>query len=350
MEYFSQYTVEELALNEAFRELVLHPTTDQEQEFRQWIELYPVEGQKLLAAADIVRAVRIEYTPLSPSEHSEAVQQIFGLTTRNEKVRRFKPFYYWAAGAAAVLAVLIGFYILPSQKDAGTIGVLQSGQQAEQGWIRNDTDRSKLIQLADGSTIFLKPGSAVRYPDHFEADHRKVELQGEAFFEVAPDQSKPFFVHAGETITKVLGTSFSVRAFGDDTETVIGVRSGKVNVSRMDAGTPAETVQVVPGQQVSVSKNNGTISKAILASNDEISAFLRSAANGKNIEVVHYLNIARKAFDVNISFDPKKMKACKIRANFEGMHLIEQIDAMCKAINASYSVQNGGIVIKSRGC
>ncbi|KAA0992629.1 FecR family protein [Dyadobacter aurulentus] len=349
MEYFSQYTVEELALNEAFRELVLHPTESQEQEFRQWIEQYPVEGQKLLAAADIVRAVRIEHTSLSPSEHSEAVQQIFGLTSRKEKIRRFMPLYYWAAGAAAILAVLIGFYMLPARNQP-EVSTMPSEQNDRQGWEWNNTRHAKLIQLADGSSIFLKPGSAVRYPGKFGPDHRKVELQGEAFFEIAPDQSKPFFVYANATVTKVLGTSFSVRAFAKEDNTVVGVRSGEVAVSRLNGSSLAEAIQVVPGQQATVNKKGEGISKSLLRSDDEISYFLRSAANGKNIEVVHYLSIARKAFDIDISFDAKKLKSCKIRANFEGIHLLEQIDAMCKAINASYSIKNGGIVIKSGGC
>ncbi|CAG5067583.1 hypothetical protein DYBT9623_00304 [Dyadobacter sp. CECT 9623] len=345
MEDFCQITIEELVLNDKFRELVLCPTPAQELEFNTWIKQHPVEGQKLLVAADMIRSVRIENTPLSALDQAEAVQQIFDFTSRKKQTHRLRPLHYWALGAAAALAVIIGFYILPTRiSDSSTS---QSEFNDGQGWKWNKSGRTRLIQLADGSSIFLKTGSAIRYPDQFAADQRKVELQGEAFFEVAPDKSRPFYVYSNETVTKVLGTSFSVRAFGEEDQTVVGVRSGSVNVSRLDAGKPVEMVQVAPGQQVTVSKKAGSISKAVLASDDEISAFLRAAANGKNIEVVHYLNTASKAFGVAISFDPKKLKAHKIRANFEEMHLMEQIDAMCKAINASYSVKNGGIVIKS---
>ncbi|KQS27869.1 FecR family protein [Dyadobacter sp. Leaf189] len=350
MEEYYQQTIEELVLNESFRNLILHPTGRQQTQFEQWLEAHPAESQKLMAAADLVRAVRIENNALSPVDHAEAVERIFDLTSRKKETAKLRPLYYWAFGAAATLAVIIGFYMIPSQKQAGFASAQQSQQGADREWIVNNTPRSKLIQLADGSTVFLKPGGAVRYPANFGPDRRDVELRGEAFFEVAPDKSKPFYVSAGGTITKVLGTSFSVRALNAESETVVAVVSGKVNVSRADQDTPGQSVQVTPGQQVTVGKKNRNVLKATQASDDEISAFLRSAADGKNIQVVHYLEIARKAYDIDISFDPKQLKTCKIRANFQGMHLMEQIDAICKAINANYTLGNGGIQIKSPGC
>jgi ferric-dicitrate binding protein FerR (iron transport regulator) len=78
----------------------------------------------------------------------------------------------------------------------------------------NLNEEQKVVNLPDGSSIMLKKEHVFRILNHLKAIKR-VYLTGEAFFEVAKDANKPFFVHANQVITKVLGTSFTVRAVAD---------------------------------------------------------------------------------------------------------------------------------------
>lgn len=66
----------------------------------------------------------------------------------------------------------------------------------------------RLVRLADGTSVWLKAGSQLRYPAKFEADERRVELRGEGYFEVTKNRHRPFVVAGGPVDVKVLGTKF----------------------------------------------------------------------------------------------------------------------------------------------
>ncbi|MDT8401629.1 MAG: FecR domain-containing protein [Bacteroidales bacterium] len=81
-------------------------------------------------------------------------------------------------------------------------------------------------ELPDGSTIFLNRNSSIQYPGKFEGRTRNVKLDGEAYFDISEDASKPFTVDAGEASITVLGTSFNVNSGNNRVEVL--VTSGKV--------------------------------------------------------------------------------------------------------------------------
>jgi transmembrane sensor len=94
------------------------------------------------------------------------------------------------------------------------------------------------ITLADGSTVTLSVQSVLRVPRSFgRAGAREVFLEGQGFFQVASDSSRPFTVRAGNTLTRVLGTEFDVRAYPGDRHVAVMVREGKVGVARSGTTT-----------------------------------------------------------------------------------------------------------------
>ncbi len=86
------------------------------------------------------------------------------------------------------------------------------------------------LQLADGTSVWLNAGSSLRFPVSFSDTTRQVFLEGEAYFEVSHD-GKPFIVSSGEMDIRVLGTSFNVSAFSDESEFKTTLVEGKVSVS-----------------------------------------------------------------------------------------------------------------------
>lgn len=90
--------------------------------------------------------------------------------------------------------------------------------------------RSK-ITLADNSVIWLNSGSKFIYPVHFTGKKREVFLEGEAFFEIEHDESKPFTVITNDIEVKVLGTVFNVTAYNDDIYTNTVLESGSVEIN-----------------------------------------------------------------------------------------------------------------------
>lgn len=85
--------------------------------------------------------------------------------------------------------------------------------------------------LADGSKVWLNAESSLRFPVKFGADMREVFLEGEAYFEVASDNNRPFIVQMGQRSVEVLGTAFNVCAYRQDNYWHTSLASGKVKVS-----------------------------------------------------------------------------------------------------------------------
>lgn len=107
------------------------------------------------------------------------------------------------------------------------------------------------IILPDSSIVLLNGGSQIRYSNSFSDNNRNVELLGEAFFEVRKDMSKQFIVHTSELNIKVYGTSFNVRAYGNDQTIEVGLKSGHIGIDRNEK----KVVQLNPGQVAIFNKN-----------------------------------------------------------------------------------------------
>lgn len=140
-----------------------------------------------------------------------------------------------AAIAFLVTMISMGYYFVTSPSMIEE--VTYDGQKRE-------------VILPDGSLVVLNSGSIVRYPSRF-TDSRTVTLEGEAFFQVVKDSSKPFVVVTKLMHTKVLGTSFNVSAY-KDRDSRVNVMSGKVAVQAENS--PNEQVILKANEQVLVSQ------------------------------------------------------------------------------------------------
>jgi len=105
--------------------------------------------------------------------------------------------------------------------------------------------------LADGTKVWLNSESSLQYPAAFAGNERKVEITGEAYFEVAHDRAMPFKVKKDETEVTVLGTHFNINAYGDEGEIKVTLLEGSVNVANNNLG-----VIIKPGEQAKISANN----------------------------------------------------------------------------------------------
>lgn len=137
----------------------------------------------------------------------------------NSVTRRQNILYYWVVGIAAIGLLTLGFLFL-FQKQAST---------PELKWAMVSTQHGerKKITLSDGSTIQLNGNTKLSYLKKNSIPIRLVKLDGEAFFDIAKDEHKPFLVVSKEFTTQVLGTSFNIDT---DIGKVVEVNTGKVNV------------------------------------------------------------------------------------------------------------------------
>lgn len=104
------------------------------------------------------------------------------------------------------------------------------------------------IVLADGTKVYLNAVSSIKYPTQFNGDQRIVELDGEAYFEVAKNKNKPFIVKSDDQDIEVLGTHFNVHAYDNESVVKTTLLEGSVAVSYKN-----QKAILKPGQQSNVS-------------------------------------------------------------------------------------------------
>lgn len=114
--------------------------------------------------------------------------------------------------------------------------------------------------MADGTKVYLNCDSELRYPVNFGERERRVELKGEAFFEVTKN-GQPFIVDANDLSVEVLGTKFNLMAYANEESIQTTLVSGKVKVAvKGDDEENVESIYLEPGKQASWNKLNQTLS------------------------------------------------------------------------------------------
>ena len=154
---------------------------------------------------------------VDPNQLWAGIQQQTG-----QKNRLWRSYFYkWYSAAASILLViaLSGITYLWNQKTAAPVYVVTSGIQ-----------NLEKIQLPDETHVCLGPGSRLEYPSEFRTDSRNVRLEGQAFFDVAKDLSKPFRVQMNDVQVEALGTAFELFNYEDSEDMEAILVNGKIKV------------------------------------------------------------------------------------------------------------------------
>lgn len=209
-----------------------------------------------------------------------------------------------------------------------------------------------IIYLADGSIVKLTAGSRLQYPDVFTGTSREVTLVGEAFFEVAPDAEKPFIIHSGDLITKVLGTSFSIRAYENSDSTEVAVVTGKVSVFVADSSkVKGEMLVLEPNQKAVYSRKREsfvqTEEKKQTVRNDLVT---RPNLVFNETSLGEIIKVMNKYYGIQIILENEKMSNCLITAALTNEPVELSLKIITKAIGAAYEIKGEKIILKGKGC
>ena len=181
------------------------------------------------------------------------------------------------------------------------------------------------VILADGSKIWLNAASSIRFPSYFTGNERKVEITGEAYFEVAKDAAKPFRVEfsnqSGEKgEIEVLGTHFNVNAYPEEEDIKTTLLEGSVKIKR-----GSNVLMLAPGQQAKVTsadimlKNDVVLSQVVawkdgffVFNNSDIKIIMRQVARWYDVEVEFEGKIPSEGFTGKVSRNVPLSKFIKV--------------------------------------
>jgi transmembrane sensor len=223
----------------------------------------------------------------------------------------------------------------------------------------NNSSKPQIITLSDGSSVLLKPNSKLSYPKIFNGNTRKVYLSGEAFFEISKNPKKPFFVYANEIVTKVVGTSFRIKAYSDLPNVEVIVRTGKVKVRSNPSITNSKEKEIIllPNQALRFKRQNLTFNKITDITQDE--SLVHTQGNIEqlsfeftDIPIVQIFKTIEQAYHIKIDFPLEKLKNCHLTTSLNDQPLPEKLKIICKSVgnNTNYEMNGNQIIITSDGC
>jgi transmembrane sensor len=227
-------------------------------------------------------------------------------------------------------------------------------------WLRQGSSRSaalsqqeapgytghQVINLPDGSRVILNVGSKLHYPSRFSESTREVYLTGEAYFDIKSIASQPFLVHTGTITTRVLGTSFNVKAYPGDPNITVAVTSGKVQVSTKEKDMGV----VLPDEQVNFDKQENAFTK-IKTNLTPVIAWKEEDLVLDSVTLGEAAVIIGNKYHVEIHFAREELKQCRLTATFFSQHGIDHVlTVLCKLSNVAFRKEGEVIFIDGAGC
>ena len=200
------------------------------------------------------------------------------------------------------------------------------------------------LYLPDGTLVWLNAGSRMTYSQGFGVDNRKVELEGEGYFEVKRNEKIPFFVKTKDLQLQVLGTKFNFRDYPEDHEVVVSLLEGKVGLNNL-LREEKEAV-LSPDERAVLNKANGLLTvESVTASNAS------QWTDGYLFFDVELLpDIAKeleRSYNVKIHIANDSLKTFRFYGNFvrREQNIQEVLEALASTEKMQYKIEERNITI-----
>jgi transmembrane sensor len=225
------------------------------------------------------------------------------------------------------------------------------------------------IELPDGTQVWINAGSHLSYNNSFKGKTREVTLEGEAYFDVTKDSSRPFIVHTGSIDIRVLGTAFNIKAYTKDPTIEATLVHGSIEVSKSNEPN-APKMMLRPLEKMIFNKTKSTNTRIITDRktadpqpsqtpsiiitplvNVQADSTIKEIAwvyNRLVFEEENFADLAVKMerwFDVEIEINNEKLKEMTITGSFQDENLEEALRALQYLVSFKYSIENRKVTI-----
>lgn len=370
MKNFRLFDIYDFLMDEDFIRWVKKGEKEDNDFWNNWLSQNPDKHIIVAEAKRILESFGAETKQVSDEEKNLEVERLL-LTIKapveEEKtetpiysIKHSRKWWYVAASVLVILTVSISYFIIKKNKVSGQFAYATVTPSKKLIESVNTSDEPATIKLPDGSVIELSPNSRVAYAKGFDSsDTRDIYLSGEAFFTVTKNPSRPFRVFANEIVTKVLGTSFSVRSFEEDSTIQVLVRTGKVSVYSQATTDIRKTalpnnlggIILTPNQELVYQKSLQKFQKVLL----ENPVMVLSGDADKNllyedVPLEKVFTQLGRNYGISIVYDNESLLKCTITADLRNVPFYEKLDLLCKAVGAKYEIIDGQVVIQANGC
>lgn len=248
-----------------------------------------------------------------------------------------------AVAASVIILFSIGFFSLKfyNQNDEQAMVIKAPTVSPAQ-----KTNYTRHLTLTDGTKVILKTGSTLQYATEFNGKTREVILNGEAFFDVKHDTSKPFIIHTGAVKTTVLGTAFDIKAWPGQKNVIVSVTRGKVRVENDQKVLAVLTVN----QSIDYNIENTATTHHAVNAEEIVTDWTNEDMNFDRTSFESIVKVLSKRYGKDITISNSKLANEKITSSFSGMESLENILYILCTINpdTQYSINDNDIVISSK--
>ncbi len=246
--------------------------------------------------------------------------------------------WLWPVAASVLLAGFLFFNYMGST-DEESIKVSET-----QMWLSKSVPKGvkKIFHLPDGSTVMLNSDSEIKYPASFE-NERIVELVGQAFFEVQKNEDLPFTVISGELKTEVLGTSFDVSAYPDESKMHVAVVTGKVMVNTASG----VSTTILPAEATYYDTDTQSLKKGGYDYNHLV-GWRHRILKFQEESYQHVFDRLSKWYNVSFEFASGEIPKGKYSGEFQNESLENVLNGMKYSLGISYELKDGIVKIRNK--
>jgi ferric-dicitrate binding protein FerR (iron transport regulator) len=264
-----------------------------------------------------------------------------------QKSKMFSPWYHrfntqLIMRYAAVLILIFGMgYLIKFQP----FKTDQLQMKMDYKIIKADHKERFTVTLSDGSRITLDAGTELRYPNNF-VETRDVYLSGEAYFEVAQNKQKPFQVHSGNALIKVLGTKFNVRNWDDNNQIIVTVNEGRVSLQAEDS-TRTNKVILMQNQQSTID-SNGKLSVPKRVDASQYIAWMNNEILFEHATVREVLAQLERWYDFDFVITDSTILNGHVTTHLKKTNVMDALQVISKLTNTKIEKNENCIRISSR--
>lgn len=303
---------------------VLHGTASEE-EFRQLNHWYShFDDSEVLLVTNESRA----------ELHSKLLNKINkGISETNKPQRKYNSLLWSTAAMIALLVVSIAaIYFVGQDRSINTTqDIVIAFEVKDTKW-----GQKRTVHLPDGTTVKLNSGSSIKYSSRFDGDNRQVELEGEAFFDVKRDESKPFIIKTNDLNVVVLGTSFNVKSYAEDNQVNVAVKTGKVRVTK---GRSDQSMVLLPDEMAIYSQSSSALRQEKIDNKDIVFGWAEGTLVFRNQNFQDVIVTLSRWYDVEFEINQPALFTKKITSNFNNASLREVLETLSHNYDFHYDLK-----------
>lgn len=301
-------------------------TTDSKSTLDLWLAESELNRNKYKEAKSIWELS----SKIQPEEPEEPFHQFATQLVPQPEISSKRITLFWKYGIAAAITALFlmsGLYYRNNQ---------QKNQETD--WIVKRADLGQMIKISlpDSSTVWLNSGSQISFASTFSNQpSRLVKLIGEAYFEVKHNQKHPFIVKSKTLTTTVYGTSFSIKAYQNESVTAIAVNSGKVGVLGADQRNKDLAIMLLPNDQLVYNDKNKSFIKSNIA-NGDVNSWTKGALVFEQATIEEVVQTLARKYNVKMDATQISGSGCRLTARFNN----QPIQVVLKALKLSLQIRS----------